>query len=217
MPDTELATSIGVWAETRNGVGGTQIDRMGKPGLNTIFLHTDATKDGFNVAEPAADVADYTDDVAGTTLAILQKALGYTAANGDAYGATVAAALLPDTLVYDTTTAAGFTNGRALADDVIDAAYDLILDGNVVTDCVANDSTFLTSFPYWGVANAAAATPTPVPSSPAATPAASTIPDTASPEVLSPSPAVTWIAALSLLLLVGGATTMVVVGNRRRR
>ena len=217
VPDTELATTIGVWAETRQGVGGTQIDRMGKPGINTIFLHTDATKDGFNAAEPAGDVADYTDDVAGTTSAILQKAFGYTMANGDAHGATVAGALLADTLVYDTTTAANFgmLNGRALSDDVIDIAYSVVLDGNVTTDCVGSDSAFRASFPYWGVANAAAASPTPAPTATAA-PAASMVPNTASPVDGSTTPSLVVIAA-SVLLVAAGSTMVVATSSRRRR
>ena len=223
VPDTELATSIGVWAETRQGVGGTQIDRMGKPGINTIFLHTDATKDGFNAAEPADDVTDYTDDVAGTTSAILQKAFGYTMAAGDAHGATVAGALLPDPLGYDTTTTANFgmLNGRALADDVIDIAYTVVLDGNVTTDCVGTDSAFRASFPYWGIANAAAASPSPSPAPTAAaatgSPAASMVPNTASPVAVSTTPALTLIVAASLLLLAAGSALMLVAGTRRRR
>jgi hypothetical protein len=219
VPDGSLATTIGVWAETRQGVGGTQIDRMGKPGINTIFLHTDATKDGYNAAEPADDVADYTDDVAGTTSAILQKAFGYTMADGDAHGAAVAGALLADTLVYDTTTAANFAmlNGRALADDVIDIAYTVVLDENVTSDCVASDSAFRASFPYWAVANAAAATPSPAPSAaaPTASPAASVVPNTATPAVAPSGPALTMIVAASLLLA-GGTALIVVAGNRRR-
>ncbi len=204
VPDTELAASIGVWAETHQGVGGAQIDRMGKPGINTIFLHTDATKDGFNAAEPADDVADYTDDVAGTTSAILQKAFGYTMAAADAHGATVAGALLPDTLGYDTTTAADFSalNGRALSDDVIDVAYTVVLDGNVTSDCVANDSAFRASFPYWAVANGASPPP-------------GSLPNTASSEG---TPATgQWLAmVLGMFLLVGGAAAVVARAGRRR-
>lgn len=187
VPDSELAANIGVWAETHQGVGGVQIDRMGKPGINTIFLHDDASKDAYNAADPANDVADYTDDVSGTTSAILQKAFGYTAMDADMVGDGVASALLPDTLGYDTTSSADFSmlNGRALSDDVIDVAYTVILDGNVTSDCVANDSTFQGSFPYWGVANAAAATPTPAPSS-SASPAASMVPNTATPATRHP-------------------------------
>jgi hypothetical protein len=224
VPDTGLATTIGVWAETRQGVGGTQIDRMGKPGINTIFLHTDATKDGFNAAEPADDVADYTDDVAGTTSAILQKAFGYTMADGDAHGATVAGALLADTLVYDTTTAANFgmLNGRALTDDVIDIAYSVVLDGNVTSDCVASDSAFRASFPYWAVANVAAASPTPTPAPTAAaattgSPAASVVPNTASPTDASSTPSLTLLAAASVLLVAAGSAMVVTARSRGRR
>lgn len=215
VPDSELAGNIGVWAETRQGVGGTQIDRMGKPGINTIFLHDDASKDGYNAAEPANDVADYTDDVSGTTSAILQKAFAYTAMDADMVGDGVAAALLPDTLGYDTTSSADFSmlNGRALADDVIDVAYTVVLDGNVTSDCVANDSTFQSSFPYWGVANAAAAPS--ASAAPTASAAASMVPNTATTPVTPLSPSVAWILAISAVLLLGGVSVMVV--DRRRR
>ena len=102
---------------------------MGKPGINTIFLHTDAAKDGYNAAEPAGDVADYTDDVAGTTSAILQKAFGRHMATADAYGATVAPACCLTswamTRPLQPTTVTPL-NGRALADDVIDIAYRVV-------------------------------------------------------------------------------------------
>jgi hypothetical protein len=141
-------------------------------------------------------------------------------ADGDAHGATVAAALLADTLVYDTTTAANFAmlNGRALADDVIDIAYTVVLDENVTSDCVASDSAFRASFPYWAVANAAAATPSPAPTAAAATasPAASAVPNTATPAVASSGSALTMIVVASLLLVAGGTALIVAAGNRRR-
>jgi len=49
--------------------------------------------------------------------------------------------------------ATGFLNGRGLADDVIDAELGLITEGLITTDCVDNDSTFLSGFPYLGVPN----------------------------------------------------------------
>ncbi|MGZ4256276.1 MAG: DUF4331 family protein [Gaiellaceae bacterium] len=61
--------------------------------------------------------------------------------------------LLPDILTFDTSSSAGFLNGRKLTDDVIDAELGLITNGAVPGDCVANDSTFLSGFPYLGSPN----------------------------------------------------------------
>ncbi|MGZ4280572.1 MAG: DUF4331 family protein [Gaiellaceae bacterium] len=56
-------------------------------------------------------------------------------------------------LTFDTSSSAGFLNGRKLTDDVIDAELGLITNGAVPGDCVANDSTFLSGFPYLGSPN----------------------------------------------------------------
>ena len=39
------------------------------------------------------------------------------------------------------------------ANDVIDAELNLITNGAITTDCISNDSTFLSGFPYLGVPN----------------------------------------------------------------
>ena len=209
VPDTDLGGGvIGVWAETR--IGGTQIDRMGKPAINTVFNTTDADKNNFNGDEPAGDPATWTANVAGVTSAIRQ-ALGESAALADAYGATLAGLLLPDVLSYDTTTAANYgapLNGRALTDDVIDISYTVITSGapaTVTSDCVASDSAFRSTFPYWGVANALAATPAPT---------ASSVPNTATSAGTTPS--VGLLATLAGLLLLGGVGTLAVAEIRRR-
>jgi len=61
--------------------------------------------------------------------------------------------LLPDVLTVDTSSSAGFPNGRGLADDVIDIELGLVTNGAVTSDCVANDSVFSNSFPYLAPAN----------------------------------------------------------------
>ena len=61
----------------------------------------------------------------------------------------IADVLLPDTLTIALGDASGFLNGRRLADDVIDAEFSLLTNGNVTSDGVnANDKAFLASFPY---------------------------------------------------------------------
>jgi len=133
--------TIGVWATTR--AGQTQIDRMGRPAINTVFMHGDR-KNQFNAGVPADDQRDFRGDVVDTLLSL---------GNGQARADALANVLLPDILTYDTSSSAGFLNGRRLSDDVIDAELNLITNGAVTTDCVANDSTFLSAFPYLGTPN----------------------------------------------------------------
>ena len=131
--------NIGVWSSTT--AGSVQIDRMGRPAINTVFNHGE-DKNRFNAGDPVNDWRDF-----GQSFVETLTALG--AADPDA----LAHVLLPDILTYDTSSPAGFLNGRRLADDVIDAELNLITNGAVPSDCVANDSTFLGTFPYLGKPN----------------------------------------------------------------
>ena len=130
---------IGVWASTE--AGGTQIDRMGRPAINTVFNHN-AEKDQFNAGDPANDWADF-----GARFTTELQQLGAADPSGLAH------VLLPDLLTFDTSSSAGFLNGRKLSDDVIDAELGLITNGGLTGDCIANDSTFSNSFPYLGSPN----------------------------------------------------------------
>ncbi len=142
VPSSSLGTNIGVWARTT--LGGQQIDRMGRPAINTVFEHTDAGKDAFNAGIPSHDQRDFHQDVFDTLIAL---------GNTPDYAETVTNILLPDILTFDTSSSDGFLNGRRLADDVIDAELSVISHGALTTDCVANDSTFSNTFPYLGAAN----------------------------------------------------------------
>ena len=154
LPDSALGGTIRVWAETsieENGVR-TQVERMGLPTINTVFNHTNATKDAYNRAEPRNDVADYSDDVSGVVELI--TGLAGTAADPAAYGDAIASVLLPDVITYNTAQPANFAvlNGRALSNDVIDVALTVVAN-TALSDCIANDSTFRASFPYVGLPN----------------------------------------------------------------
>jgi hypothetical protein len=143
VPSATLGTHIGVWARTR--LHGKQIDRMGRPAINTVFHnHNDPGKDAFNVAQPVNDQRDFRADVVNTLLA-----LGNTQARAN----MLADFLLPDILTIDTSSRASFPNGRRLRDDVIDIELNLLTNGAVKTDCVRNDSNISTSFPYEASAN----------------------------------------------------------------
>ncbi len=134
-----------------------QVERMGLPGINTIFNHSNATKEAYNRARPQNDVTAYTGAVAGVAT-LIQQLLGIPDPAAQAHGAAVAATLLPDVITYNTASSADFTtlNGRALSDDVIDVALNFTALGSPtgpLSDCVGNDSTFSEGFPYLGSPN----------------------------------------------------------------
>ena len=133
--------SIGVWART--ALNGQQVDRMGRPAINTVFIPA-AMKDAYNQGNPKDDQRVYRDAFTATA-----RALGNSADRAN----TLADFLLPDIMSIDTSSTAGFPNGRRLADDVIDIELNLISNGALTTDCVASDSTFQNAFPYWAAPN----------------------------------------------------------------
>jgi Domain of unknown function (DUF4331) len=138
---TDDTSTIGVWGTTKDQDG--RFDRMGRPAINTVFIPSEL-KETFNAGNPKDDQANFRDEVVATLLA-----LGNTQEEADA----LADVLLPDILTVDVSNPSGFLNGRQLEDDVIDAELNLITDGGVTTDCVANDSTFSDSFPYLAAPN----------------------------------------------------------------
>jgi hypothetical protein len=115
-------------------------DQMGRPAINTVFTPANL-KDAFNATAPV-DMFDrfgqiFIDDL---------KALG---GYSDAQATALTHVLLPDLLTVDTSSNAGFLNGRKLADDVIDIELNLVTQGGIATDCVnGNDKAFSNSFPY---------------------------------------------------------------------
>jgi hypothetical protein len=169
VPDDALGgTNIGVWGTTWYWSGGSwnKADQMGRPAINTVFntklvdANAGQTKNRFNTTNPDKQPTAYgglfrTNVI--TTLTNINQVLGTDDAFGCTdYDATTAGAiadiLLPDVITYDTSTpAAGPLNGRALADDVIDAELGLTTNGCVTTDGVAAHSDYLSSFPYLGV------------------------------------------------------------------
>jgi hypothetical protein len=140
---TGASSKISVEGRTRDK-NGAQIDRFGRPAINTVFNHTDADKNAFNAGQPVDDQANFRSNVVSTLLA-----LGNNQATADA----LADFLLPDVMTVDLSQPTVFPNGRGLADDVIDTELGLISGGAVPSDCVPNDSALRTSFPYFGTAN----------------------------------------------------------------
>ncbi len=140
-------STLGLWCRTRKGK--TQIDRMGRPAINTVLISGGApggNKDLFNRTSPKDDVAKWRTEVVNSL-----KAAPLSRTDADANA--LADVLLPDILTYDPTNSGGFLNGRKLTDDVIDAELNLLSNGAVTTDYIDNDSTFLSVFPYLGVPN----------------------------------------------------------------
>ena len=137
---------IGVWARTV--LDGKQIDRMGRPAINTVFIPNNpfepvstepSQKNAFNAGKPHRDQKKFRSEVV-DTLELL----------GNPNAESLADILLPDILTVDTSSSAGFEvlNGRQLDDDVIDIELQIILNNPLASDCVNNDSAFTNMFPY---------------------------------------------------------------------
>ena len=152
------SSMIGVWSATT--VGPKQIDRMGRPAVNTVFVPSNpfeknepSAKNTFNAGQPKNDKARFRAEVVDTlqVLFSLNDSAGDNKADDAMKINGLADVLLPDILTFDTAKSDGFLNGRRLADDVIDAELNLITEGAVKTDCVSkNDRAFRASFPYLG-------------------------------------------------------------------
>ena len=156
VPDGSLGMHIGVWASTNDADG--KLDRMGRPAINTVFNSGD-DKNLFNAGRPATDRARFGDNVVGVLLAFsaLDSEGAYT--NGQANA--IADILLPDMVTYDTSTdAVGPLNGRAPADDVIDAELNIVTgglalgtrngNGAIPSDCIGPHGDYQAHFPYLG-------------------------------------------------------------------
>jgi len=172
VKDTTLGSEIGVWATTsvKDGANWVQVDRMGRPAINTVVNSTgpivqapSGAKDAYNAAEPANDLADF--GAAG--IAALQALSSLDPDEGaytDDQALALGMALLPDIVKYDTsTTAVGPLNGRQLADDVIDIELTIVTGGDplglfpdrdelgaVNSDDIGPHTDYLTKFPYLG-------------------------------------------------------------------
>jgi len=118
-----------------------QLDRMGRPAINTVLIST-GNKAAFNAGAPKDDPANFKSDVVAHLIALDPM---HDPARAD----FLASILLPDVLTFDTSAPSGFLNGRGLSDDVIDAELSLLTRGALPGDCVdGNDVAFLGAFPY---------------------------------------------------------------------
>jgi hypothetical protein len=136
VPDRQLLAAapgraLNVWARTNlatDAGGWRQINRFGHPMIHPLFTqYHEALGDQLNLTAPADDAATHGKLMAEAVAAVV-AAYG-TAEDPGAYGAAVAARLLPDTLPYTVGTAASFGfsgfNGRTLTDNAPDVMFSL--------------------------------------------------------------------------------------------
>lgn len=143
VPSSSLGgPDVGLWGRTVQG--GVQIDRIGRPAINTALIGSDR-KDAFNAGSPATDSANFGTEVNAAIAGLSNQS------NAD----TLTPVLLPDMLTFNTSSADGFLNGRKLADDVIDAELTLLTasDPGIGDGVDMNDVAFQPSFPYLGDAH----------------------------------------------------------------
>ncbi len=141
-----------------------QVDRNGRPGVNTVAINVlpntgTALKDAYNRAsDPAAWASQFQAEMQSNLAAL--DTLDGVVGNALLPAATLASVLVDDRLIIDTSkpncdaylaVELGLPScgGRTLARDVIDDSLGAIV-GPGVSDNVANDSVFLSDFPFMG-------------------------------------------------------------------
>ncbi len=170
VPDTVFDGPIGVWAVT--SMNGKQIDRMGRPAINTVVNSSgpvvgapSAAKNVYNVSDPADDVANFTTAVIGALQAY--SSLDAEGPYATSEAAALANVLLPDVLTFDKASVLPAPlNGRALPDDVIDTELNIVTGGDplglfpgrdavggISTDGIGPHTDYLADFPYLGDPN----------------------------------------------------------------
>lgn len=152
---------------TRKAIQGQwlQIDRMGRPGINTALIDLLAStgkKEAYNrAADPATWAPQFEQEIS-DNLAALDTLDGV--ANALLPAPVLASVLVDDRLRVNASVpgcdaylavelgVAGQCGGRTLARDVIDDTLGAVV-GPGVSDFVGNDSTFLADFPFLGAPN----------------------------------------------------------------
>jgi hypothetical protein len=141
-------------ADIGDGRGFAQFDRTAIPSINTVVTPLSRTingeiipsglQDQFNFLTPADDPG---------LRPIAARRLVTVFGLSEATANQLANAFLPDVAAFNTTSSAGFLNGRKLTDDVIDAELGLLTNNAVTGDRIPNDSFFRRTFPYIGTPN----------------------------------------------------------------
>ncbi len=165
VPNSDIGgtgKTVGVSANTKIRKGGqwVQVDQMGRPGINTVFNnHLVAGEASFNSVKELFNRTLPSEQTGlgfkANVIATLKYVSGtlFTHPYTDAEASGWADALVPDLLTYKTGDTSGFLNGRRLRDDVIDALLAVGANTPGASDCIGNDSTFSSSFPFEGAPN----------------------------------------------------------------
>ena len=152
---------IHVWSRTTSH-DSAQVDRMGKPAMNTVFIPS-TSKNAYNAGVPNTDLTSFGSFFPTNPIPLLggvtvqQLLLGIP---------SIPAFNTGDELILNTSgpldvngvSFSGYPNGRQLQDDVIDTSFVVlsnagVLPATLVSDCVGNDSTFSATFPYMAPPN----------------------------------------------------------------
>jgi hypothetical protein len=140
VPNSALGPQpqLGIWGRTLARVGGTltPVNQMGRPGNNVFRQGADT-----NTTPPAQQRERYL-----RQYVAMFETFGY----GEAEAQALALEWLPDVLPYDYTSAAGYPNGRQLADDIVDNVVEIMTRGVMPDDRVQAHTEYLTEFPYLG-------------------------------------------------------------------
>ncbi|MGI8516878.1 MAG: DUF4331 family protein [Acidimicrobiia bacterium] len=178
VPDTVFGGAINVWAKT--SVAGVQIDRMGRPAINTVVNSSGAlvmapadNKNVYNSSHPKDDAQYVPFAVAALqALSSIDTEGSYT----DEEATTLANLLLPDVLPFDkTSTLPPPLNGRPLTADVISTELNILTGGDpldlfasrdavgaIPTQGIPAHGDYTSGFPYLGAPHATvAAAPVP--------------------------------------------------------
>lgn len=143
VPNSVLGSnpSTGIWARTMAPVHGQlhQMDEIARPA--NFFNKTQEDKHTFNGTPPAQQRALFLQK-----FVTVFQGFGYS----EAETTQIALEWLPNILRYDYTSAAGYPNGRKLADDIVDSGLSLMTRGRVTTDLVGPHTDYLADFPYLG-------------------------------------------------------------------
>ena len=146
----------------------TQVERLGRPGVNEGLVITNAFLNAFNSIPPSADLSNAAAPVR-TEARNSLLALGNSPQRADA----LLAAFLPDVMRIDTKQKSGYLNatnakgapitGRLLLDDTIDQTLTVLTNGQVRTDNVSYAGTpgnpaqghqpLVPQFPYLALPN----------------------------------------------------------------
>lgn len=150
--------AIGYWGRTEHN--GAQVDRMGRPAINTALIppvprgvdfpiggtndpNRQDRRNAFNAGHPRDDRANFTADMVSVLTAFYPAGRPGGVPNA-AQAAVVAGLLLPDILVFRTTSTAGFggdlvtrdgttflAGGRKLSDDIISTELSVLTDDDL--------------------------------------------------------------------------------------